>query len=132
MSPKRKGLFLLGHHQLGQLIANGVDYGVMIACVSGFGLKATTGTAIGAFTGAVTSFTLGRVWVFEAQEGRVHGQALRYAIVSLLSLCFYTLGEGWLVGAGVQYIVARLILGVIVGIGWNFPMHRYFVFKVAQ
>ena len=30
---------------------------------------------------------------------------------------------------GVQYVLARLIVGTLVGFVWNFPMHRYFVFR---
>ena len=120
---------LLSQHQLSSLVATGVDYCVMIACVSLFGLSPVIGTVIGALCGAVTSFTLGRRWVFDARNGNLRGQALRYAAVSALSLCGNAGGEWLLVRVGLQYILARVIASTVVGIGWNFPMHRHFVFR---
>lgn len=120
---------LLSQHQLSSLVATGVDYCVMILCVSWFGLSPVAGTVIGALCGAVTSFTLGRRWVFDARRGNLRGQALRYAAVSALSLCGNAGGEWLLVRVGLQYIVARVIASTVVGIGWNFPMHRHFVFR---
>ena len=120
---------LLSQHQLSSLVATGVDYFVMILCVSAFGLSPVLGTVIGALCGAVTSFTLGRRWVFDARRGDLRGQALRYAMVSALSRCCNAGGEWLLVRVGLQYIAARLVTSTVVGIGWNFPMHRHFVFR---
>ncbi len=120
---------LLSQHQLSSLVATGVDYCVMILCVSVFGLSPVLGTVLGALCGAVTSFTLGRRWVFDARRGDLRGQALRYAMVSAVSLCCNAGAEWLLVRVGVQYIVARVVASTVVGIGWNFPMHRHFVFR---
>ena len=30
---------------------------------------------------------------------------------------------------GLNYVLARVLLSVVVGMIWNFPMHRYFVFR---
>jgi putative flippase GtrA len=122
---------LLSQHQLSSLVATGVDYCVMIACVSLFGLSPVIGTVIGALCGAVTSFTLGRRWVFDAKKGDWSGQALRYAMVSAVSLCCNAAGEWLLLRVGLQYIVARVVTSLVVGIGWNFPMHRHFVFRAG-
>jgi putative flippase GtrA len=129
--PLPRTLRLLSHHQLGAIAATGVDYSVMILCVSAIGLSPVAGTVAGAFSGALTSFTLGRRYIFDARAGDVRGQALRYALVSALSLCFNALGEGLLVGLGLQYVLARVLIGVAVGVGWNFPLHRYFVFRAG-
>jgi putative flippase GtrA len=127
---KRGTVTLLSQHQLSSLVATGVDYCIMIACVSAFGLTPVVGTILGALCGAVTSFTLGRRWVFDARKGDLRSQALRYALVSTVSL-FCNAGAEWLlVRAGLQYIVARVIASTVVGLAWNFPMHRHFVFRV--
>ena len=128
----KRTVTLLSQHQLSSLAATGVDYCVMILCVSVFGLGPVLGTVIGAFCGALTSFTLGRRWVFQAHEGDIRGQALRYAAVSALSLCANAGGEWLLVHRlHLHYIVARVITSMVVGIGWNFPMHRHFVFRAG-
>lgn len=122
---------LVGQHQFSALVATALDYAVMIGCVSLLGLSPVWGTVLGALVGAVTNFTLGRRWVFNAQKGQLAGQALRYALVSGVSL----LGNAaavWLLGrAGMHYILARVLGSIVVGLCWNFPMHRHFVFRSA-
>lgn len=127
---KRGGLATLGKHQLASILTTAVDYSVMIVLVSLVGLTPVQGTVFGAATGAVTNFTLGRHFTFQATHLRVHHQALRYVLVSAASLGWNALGEQLLaVELGLQYIVARVITGVLVGLVWNYPMHRYFVFR---
>ena len=127
----KRTVMLLSQHQLASLMATGVDYCIMIACVSLFGLSPVLGTVIGALGGAVTSFTLGRRWVFDARRGDLRGQVVRYAMVSAVSLCCNAGAEWLLVRAGVHYLLARLVASTVVGIGWNFPMHRHFVFRAG-
>lgn len=129
MKKPKRTLSLLSQHQLSSLCATGVDYCIMIACVSLFGLSPVVGTVLGALCGGVTSFTLGRRWVFDARAGDVRAQALRYSLVSLLSLVGNAAGEWLLVRAGVQYVLARVVASTTVGLVWNFPMHRHFVFR---
>jgi putative flippase GtrA len=128
----KRTVTLLSQHQLSSLVATAVDYAIMIVCVSIFGLSPVAGTVLGALCGAVTSFTLGRRWVFDARKGDLRGQALRYAMVSAVSLCCNAGGEWLLVRIGLQYIVARVVTSAVVGIGWNFPMHRHFVFRAEE
>jgi putative flippase GtrA len=127
----KRTLSLLSQHQLSALIATGFDYLIMIACVSLFGLSPVVGTVIGALFGAVINFTLGRRWVFDARGGDLRAQALRYALVSMVSLACNAGAEWLLVRAGLQYIGARLCASITIGVGWNFPMHRHFVFRAA-
>jgi putative flippase GtrA len=126
---ERRFLRLLSHHQLGAIASTVVDYLVMIVCVSVIGLHPVAGTIAGAASGAFTSFTLGRRWIFHARGGELRGQVLRYALVSAISLCGNALGEGLLVLTGLNYILSRVVIATLVGVGWNFPMHRHFVFR---
>lgn len=128
----KRTVSLLSQHQLSSLVATGIDYCVMIACVSLLQLTPVAGTVVGALFGAVTSFTLGRLWVFDdAHKGHLGGQLARYALVSLLSLCANAGGEWLLLRAGLQYLVARVITSAVVGVAWNFPLHRHFVFRAG-
>ena len=119
----------LARHQLGAFAATALDFATMIACVHA-GLGAVVATAIGATCGAVTNFTLARHWIFPAgASGRVHRQAVRYALVSLASLGLNTLGEYLLVDVvRLHYLFARVLVSGLVGIGWNYTMHRAWVF----
>jgi putative flippase GtrA len=126
---KRGVLFQLGRHQIGAIVATAIDFGTMTLLVELGHLAPAWATALGATFGGVTNFLLGRRWIFRAHEHDLGPQALRYATVSAASAGWNALGEalvnGWF---GVQYIVARAIVAVLVSILWNFPMQRAFVF----
>jgi putative flippase GtrA len=121
----------LGKHQTAALIATVVDFAVMIALVEGHVLSAAPATALGASSGAVTNFVLGRRWIFpDSASARMRGQAFRYAIVSAASLGLNTVGVFLLTRpSGAPYIVARVATAVAVSLLWNFPLHRRFVFR---
>lgn len=126
---KRRTLFVFSQHQISAAAATAVDFAVMIVCKSVLGMTPAQGTVIGSIFGAVVSFTLGRRWVFQSVAGDIRGQALRYALVSTLSAIFNAVGEKWIVQGGLNYILGRVLMSVVVGMAWNFPMHRYFVFR---
>lgn len=117
-------------HQAGSIVSTGVDFGTMIFFVRVVGLTPTFATALGAACGGAVNFTLGRRWIFRASEGAAHGQALRYAVVSGMSLVLNSFGEHLLAEVlHVQYVVARMLVAALVSVLWNFPMQRAFVFR---
>lgn len=126
---QKRTLLVLSQHQFCAFLATSLDYCIMIACVSLLGLSPVVGTVLGALVGAVTNFMLGRRWVFDARSGDVRGQALRYALVSAVSLTCNATAEWLLVRAGLQYVGGRVLASITIGVGWNFPMHRHFVFR---
>ncbi len=125
----RHPLVLLGRHQVAAVVATALDFAVMISAVSLAGLSPVVGTVLGAGSGAVTNFLLGRNWAFEARHSPPAGQAVRYVFVSATSLGLNASGE-WLLTAvlGMQYVMARVIVAAAVSLLWNFPLQRYFVF----
>jgi putative flippase GtrA len=123
-------LHLIGRHQLASFAATGVDYLLMIFVVSALGGGPVLGTVLGALCGAITNFTLGRHFTFRATARGAHEQAARYVVVSSGSLLWNAVGEHVLaVVLGVNYVIARVVVGLLVGLLWNFPMQRYFVFR---
>jgi putative flippase GtrA len=126
-------LATLARHQVGSLVATLVDFGTMSLLVSGFGLNPVPATAIGAACGGLSNFVLGRTWIFGAQAGGAGPQAVRYVLVSAASLGWNTLGEYVVCNRlGVQYLLARAIVAVVVSLAWNFPLQRSFVFGGAH
>jgi putative flippase GtrA len=119
-------------HQLGAAAGTLVDFAVMIATVHA-GLSPTAGTAVGASAGAVTNFALARHWIFPAGvRVRAQRQAIRYAFVSLVSLGLNTLGEHVVHDLlRVEFVLARALVALAVGLAWNFPLHRAWVFAPA-
>lgn len=122
----------IGRHQVASVVATLVDFSVMILAVSVIGFSPVVGTVLGATCGAVTNFTMGRHWTFEATHAPAAGQALRYAMVSGASLALNAVGEHVVAGIlGVQYIVARAGVALTVSLLWNYPLQRFFVFGGA-
>ena len=116
-------------HQAGAVFTTVVDFSTMILFVQLLRVSPVWATGLGATAGAVTNFTLGRLWIFDARENRASGQAVRYALVSFASLLLNMGGE-WLVHdvAHLEYVIARAIVALCVSVGWNYPMHKNFVF----
>ncbi len=124
-----RSLGLLAKHQAGAAFATLLDFGIMIGTVEIDLLRPVPATAVGAAVGGLTNFVLGRRWIFHAATGGLAPQALRYAIVSVGSLVLNSVGVHVAIGPlGLRYVLARCIVAVLVGVGWNFPLHRYFVF----
>lgn len=128
---RRSPLAVVGEwvrHHAGAMIASGVDFLVMIAVVELGHANPVLATAVGAIMGALTSFLLGRTWVFHREDGAATGQALRYVLVAGTSLALNAGGELLLLRAGLGYVRARVLVAILVSNLWNYPMHKFFVF----
>jgi putative flippase GtrA len=123
-----RGVWLLAKHQVGAFAATALDFGVMVTLVEVGLLSPVRATAVGAATGAIVNFLLGRRWIFEATDAGVLGQAVRYTLVAVGSLVLNSFGEHVAIEAGLPYAAGRVLVAAIVGVSWNFPLHRYFVF----
>ncbi len=116
--------------QFASIVATGADFFITIFFTEIFKIWYVISNACGAFTGAVISFLLGRNWAFNRKHDKWHWQAVRYAITSFLSMILNT-GGVWLITEflGIQYVISKVMVAILVGVFFNFPMFRYFVFK---
>lgn len=120
----------LGRAQVAALAATAVDFGTLFFATERLGLWYVFSTGIGAILGAVTNFALNRHWSFEASDREWGPQATRYAAVSAGSLGLNMLGVyAFTDGAGLKYGVSKVLTAVLVGLLFNFPLHRRYVFK---
>ena len=120
----------LRRSQIASLSATLVDFGSLIFLVEAVHLWYVAATAIGAFLGAWVNFLLGRHWSFVANHESIHGQVLRYAAVSVGSLVLNSYGVYLLTeDFGLFYLFSKTITALLVGILFNFPLHRRFVFR---
>lgn len=119
----------LRRSQVASLTATLVDFSTLIFLVEIGHVWYVAATATGAFVGAVVNFILGRRWSFTADDDAMGGQAARYTLVSAVSLLLNSLGVYLLTDyLGVHYAISRIITAFLVGILFNFPLHRRFVF----
>lgn len=112
------------------IAATAVDFTTLYVLVEFGHAYYVWANATAALLGALTNFTLNRHWAFESRERGVHIQSFRYALVSGASLVLNTaLVFCFTEFAGLRYLVSKVIASVTVGWGWNYPLHRYFVFS---
>ncbi len=116
--------------QISSFLATAVDYGILFLFVEVFHIWYVAATAWGAFFGAITNFLLNRHWSFRASEGKWIRQAYRYSIVSIGSLILNTLGVFLVTEyARVHYAVSVVLVAGAVGVLFNYPLHRHYVYR---
>jgi putative flippase GtrA len=112
------------------LVATSVDFILLILLTELFGLWYLQSAVIGAVSGGVVAFIFERTWVFRSTHGKINLQLFKYVIIWMSSIALNTSLLYISVDLmGIQYIVSKVIVAVIVGIGFNFLMHKYFIFK---
>ncbi len=118
---------------LSSTIASGLEYVLVTALVVAH-VHYLAAATVGAVSGAVTDFTLKRHWAFDraGRIGAVHHEGLRYLVVSAFSLGFNLAVSYLLVdGIGLPAVPGVIAASIVVGFVWNYPLHRYFVFRTV-
>ena len=113
------------------MAATTLDFTVLTTFTEVFGVYYVLSTALGALSGGTLSFLLGRNWAFFNKDNSIFGQAGRYIIANLSSIALNTSGVYLLtdVISDNHYLVSKVIVASCVGLLFNFPMQRYFVFR---
>jgi putative flippase GtrA len=119
----------LRRSQIASLTATAADFASLIVLVEIAHFWYVAATAAAALVGAIINFFFGRHWSFLADHQAVRGQAVRYAAVAALSLVLNSLGVYLLTDyLTIHYPISKAITALLVGVLFNFPLHRHFVF----
>lgn len=112
------------------MMATGMDFFVLTTSTEILNIHYVASTAMGALSGGVLSFLLGRNWAFFNRENGIFGQAGRYLIANFGSICLNTLGVFLLTEVLSQnhYLISKVMVAGMIGLFYNFPVQRYFVF----
>ena len=115
--------------QISSAIATALDWGLMTALIFS-GVYYVIAAGAGAVTGAITDFSVKKFWVFDAARRQsLEKQAAKYALVSGTAAALTaTLSYGLVDGLHIQKNIGVIIASTIIGFGWNYPMHRLYVF----
>lgn len=107
------------------------DFLMLVFCTEVLGIFYVISTFIGAVTGASVAFILGRNWTFFNLEGKISHQGVRFFMVVTGSILLNTLGVYVFTDVIMvnHYTISKVLVAVLVGVGYNFPMQRYFVFR---
>jgi putative flippase GtrA len=120
----------LSKSQISAAIATAVDFGLLFSMTEALHVWYVISVATGALIGAIVNFLLNRHWSFDAAHGLVGRQARRYAVVSAGSLLLNTAGTWALTEFGlIHYGISVVIASIGVGLLFNFPLHRGYVFR---
>lgn len=107
-----------------------VDFLVTIGLVEGLHCWYLLATALGNAAGGITNFYLGRHLVFKATQQRARLQGVRYLVVWLGSMLLNAGGVYLLTELlHANYLLSKVAVSLVVGIGFNYFMQLYFVFK---
>ncbi len=112
------------------ITATAVDFFVLIFLTEVLHFWYMLSAFLGALMGGTTGFAFGRNWVFMKKDGKLSAQAIKYLMVWGGSILLNTFGLFLFVEFfGIQYIISKVIVAIVVGFGFNFLMHKNFTFK---
>ncbi len=115
------------------VVATVLDFGVVVALVSGLGLAAWFATGLGALIGAEVNFTLCRHWAFGGADDPAAPQAFRYGVTSGSSAALNAGGVAVLsILPAVPYPAAWAVVRLVVFLVWNYPLQRDDVFGARR
>jgi putative flippase GtrA len=115
-------------------LASGIASGVEWLLVTGLvvvGVHYLVAASAGAVTGAAMDFSLKRHWAFDrAHRAGVGREGVRYLWVSAASLALnLPVAYGLVDGLRLPAVPGVIGASILVGVGWNYPLHRWYVFR---
>ncbi|PKP33591.1 MAG: polysaccharide biosynthesis protein GtrA [Bacteroidetes bacterium HGW-Bacteroidetes-16] len=126
--PNRLPTFL--RYNVVSIVATSVDFVVLIGLTEIAHLWYLFSAYEGALAGGITGFILERNWVFKRKEVKLTTQSTKYLLIWIVSIVLNTGGLYLMVElSGYQYIISKIIVSVLVGVGFNYLMHKYYIFK---
>lgn len=116
------------------MIATLVDYLVFGLLHEFFMVWYLMANIIGVVSGGIVNFLLGRYWAFSSKGEEIKGQAVKFFVVWSGNLILNTSGLYGLTQllGDKNAIIAKIIVSLIVGIGYNYVLQKFFVFKKSN
>lgn len=106
-----------------------VNLAVLAFCVHVAAVDYHVGAALAWIVAGVSNFIFNRHWTFKARDGRVHVQAARFLIVSLLALGVNELALTVLVDSGHLAAVLAQIPALAISTPFNFLGNKLWSFR---
>lgn len=123
--------------QFSAFIGGMVDYGVMVFLTEVFGIHYTLSIVAGGIVGAFVNFFINRQWTFfsqkQAYNSAVRIQMFKFALMVINSFTLKSLGTYLFVRlSGIDYKIIRIMVDLVVSLGCNYPLQKYWVFKKVK
>ena len=141
---RRHSLFMFLRAQLSAQFATLADFILTYVCFEWLGIYYVLATSIGAITGGIINCVINYKWAFATKDCQFKWVFFKYILVWIGSFILnvggvYLLVEFmqnnthlWEKASGFYLIIAKVIASIIVSVGWNYVLHRYFVFQDAK
>lgn len=115
--------------QASSIISTFFDFLTTVVCKEIFGIWYVAASFAGTFIGGATNFALGRRWVFDGRDKKMHAQIVKYIITWGGNMVLTTSGVFIVTHYfGISYFISKIIVAVIVGICYNYMLQKKFVF----
>lgn len=143
ISVSRHSVFVFLRAQLSAQIATLADYLLTFACFRWLGFHYLIATAIGTTSGGLINCVVNYKWAFDTQDCQFKWVFFKYILVWAGSFALnvgglYLLVEFlkantplWEQNSSLYLMVSKITVSFLVSIGWNYVLHRYFVFRDA-
>lgn len=127
---KKNQLFIFFKAQASAFIGGISDYIIMVFCTGVFGIFYPISIVIGGICGAVINFSINRKWTFKAENGHLNKQLVKFITVVFGSICLKSGGTYlFTTWSHIDYKITRIIVDLIVSLGFNYTLQKYWVFK---
>lgn len=130
---KTRSVFVFAKAQVSAFTGGLLDYVVMILCTELLHIHYTISIAIGGIIGAVVNFSVNRYWTFsthKASQFPAGIQLAKFVFVVAGSIALKSSGTylftNWL---KLDYKITRIMVDIIVSLGFNYVLQKYWVFK---
>lgn len=127
-------LFTFTKAQFSAMLGGAIDYATMIFFTEVIHIHYTISIVIGGIVGALFNFTVNKGWTFRSKELPYKStglkQLLKFSLVVANSIFLKDAGT-YLITTFVKidYKFSKIIVDLIVSIGFNYNLQKYWVFK---
>jgi len=123
-------LILFARAQLSAFVGGIVDFVTMIIFTEVFGLFYAFSILVGGLIGAVANFSINKYWAFGNRKSNTNSQIFKFGLVVLGSILLKSSGTYLLTESlEVKYWIARIVVDAFVCFGFNYLLHRVWVFR---
>ncbi len=128
--PRRDFMLSFGKAQLSAFLGGLSDFAIYTFCLQVLGYSAHGSNVISGGLGAIVNFSINRYWAFDSKTTAIGNQLWKFVLVVLGSITLKSTGIYLLVDyLFLNPFYSKLIVEVLVSLGFNFTMQKYWVFK---
>lgn len=140
----QRNLYTFLRAQLSAQFATLTDFTLTYTCFQWLGIHYLLATTIGTSIGGLINCLINYKWAFMTKDCQFKWVLIKYIIVWGGSLALNVFGvfivfeilkdnvREWELFDGFYLILSKIFVSFLVAVGWNYTLHRYFVFRDAK